>query len=101
MALKSKAKAEMEDVLTSKPAWARYEAFTPDQAAFESEIRRTIMELLQPAIHELHTSAKTNKEFNDQHRLLHRRLDEMEYTYQKVKRNADLQQDLLAKLETR
>ena len=90
LAIKGKVKSEMADVVKSKPGWARYEAFTPDQAAFESEIRRTIMELLQPTIHELHTSAKTNKEFNEQHRVLHRRLDEMEHTYHKVKKNADL-----------
>ena len=60
-----------------------------------------IMELLQPSIHELHTSAERNKELNEQHRILHRRLDEMEYTYQKVKKNADLQQDMLKKLEAR
>ena len=90
LSIKEKVKQEMEEIISSKPGWARYQAFTPDQASFESEIRKTIMELLQPVIKELHESHQTNEEFNAQHLVLHRRLEEMEFTYHKVKQNADL-----------
>ena len=54
----------MEEIINSKPGWARYQAFTPDQTAFEQEIKKTILELLQPVIKELHESHLTNEEFN-------------------------------------
>ena len=46
MAIRKTVKKEVDDVVKNKPGWARYQQFTPDQASFESEIKRMIMELL-------------------------------------------------------
>jgi CDP-diacylglycerol pyrophosphatase len=59
-----------------------------------------ILELLEPTCKDMADNAQVSKSIQMNYTKLKRRLDEMEFVFTKVTKNATLQQDMLRQLET-
>lgn len=91
----------MHDVIVNKRGWAYYEHHQPDYASFQTEIKKVIMTLIGPTVTENTKNGLRLDELKcDQHSLA-KRMEEVEFVYKRVVKNASAQQDALTDLETR
>ena len=92
---------QMHEVVKNKRGWAYYEKHQPDYAAFQTDVKKVIMTLVWPTVTEnTKNGLRIDEVYAEQVRLA-KRMEEVEFVYKRVVKNASAQQDALADLETR
>jgi len=99
--IKDSVNAQMHDVIKEKRGWAYYEKHQPDYAAFQVEVKKVIMELIGPTVTENTKNGMEIDSVKTEQHYLTKRLQEIEFVYKRVVKNASAQQDALTDLETR
>ena len=99
--IKETVNEQMHDVIVNKRGWAYYEKHQPDYASFQTEIKKVIMTLIGPTVTENTKNGLRLDELKSDQNSLTKRMEEVEFVYKRVVKNASAQQDALTDLETR
>lgn len=95
-----KIKEELKKMENTKPEWSRYNSFQPDWTVFQTEIKQMMLSIMEPNVRNLYENQQLCKKIETNYEKFKRRLDEMEFIFLKVARNASTYKESINRIET-